>query len=101
MKQDGCEFGILNLVNSIGLYETGKKHTRLLCEGSPMFASLYIGRHDFGNGLAAVVLPKVCRRGVIESDLLNGSPRLAPGFCFSPLRIEPIFVNKLNANLGF
>lgn len=58
VNQDGCEFGILNLVNSIGLYETGKKHTRLLCEGSPMFASLYIGRHDFGNGLAAVVYPK-------------------------------------------
>lgn len=54
-------------------------------------------RKWFGSGC----LSKVCRRGVIESDLLNGSPRLALGFCFSPLRIEPIFVNKLNANLGF
>lgn len=48
-------------------------------------------RKWFGSGC----LPKVCRRGVIESDLLNGSPRLAPGFLFLSLTDRAYFCEQV------
>lgn len=40
VNQDGCGFGILNLVNNISFYRMGKKHTHLLCESPSIFTSL-------------------------------------------------------------